>query len=386
MKKQLMICAALALVFVQSCEKSDLNSSDHNADNSKKIANAVVASPNVSTIAYQDNTVTNFFKRTSGANAFDGAFSIRMSDGRDVWLNNDSFYNQLNTVNNTLPCIFNNHNTTLLQPVSHSWDPAQTPTLTYAGSPTLFQTLDTSHWFWTTTGVEIGGYPYVYCNEIAQSSGGLGFTTVGQILGKLDLSNNTVSYINLPSLNGIDFGVGMIKGLDGNIYVYGYKPQGASSVGVNIYVARFAASNPGTWTFWNGSSYASSASSAAVIGSAPSSGVFIAWVNNKVVMVSTQFNVQCDGGTAIYGCKSSSLTGPFSVQQTIYNIPDRKQGHTPFFYTPVIHPQFTANNEFLMTYCINTYAPCVASCSNNQFDPDSYRPRGVRVPFSILGL
>ncbi|MBS7564728.1 DUF4185 domain-containing protein [Mucilaginibacter sp. Bleaf8] len=379
MKKHLFISAAAVMLLMLGCQKNkSLSTSNDENPELKKQTTAVAA--------YQDNTVTNFFKRTSGANAFDGAFSIRMADGRDVWLNNDSFYNQLNTSNNTLPCIFNNHNTTLLQPASHNWAPANTPTLTYLGSPTLFTPLNSSHWYWTTTGVEINGAAYVYCNEIAAASGGLGFTGVGQILGRLDLSTNAVTYTTLPALNGINFGVGMIKRTDGYVYVYGYKPQGSPSVAVNIYVARFPTSNPGSWTFWNGSSYVSAATSASIIGSAPSSGVFVSWVNNKAVMVSTQFNLQCDQGTAIYGCTSTNLTGPFTSQQVIYNIPDRNQGHTPFFYTPVIHPQFTANSEFLMTYCINTYKPCVPECVNGQFDPDSYRPRGVRVPFTVLGL
>lgn len=368
---------AATLLLAQSCTKNQ----------SRVITGSATANKlkvNSGTVAYQDNAATAFFQRTSGAEAFDGAFSIPMADGTVIWVNNDSFYNQLS--NGVLPCIFNNHNTTLLQPANHSWDQTQTSTLTYLGSPTLFVPLNSSHWYWPCAGTQLNNQAYVYLNEIGPASGGLGFSVFGQILGALNPSTHAVTYTNLPNLNGIDFGVGMVPAIDGNVYVYGYKQQGSPSVAANMYVARFPKSNPGSWTFWNGSSWVSTASSAAIIGVAPSNGVYVQWVNTKLVMITTQFNLQCDQGTAIYGCTSTSMTGPFTSQQVIYNIPDRLQGHTPFFYTPVIHTEFNANNEFLFTYCINTYAPCVAACNNNQFLPDSYRPRGVRVPYGVLGL
>lgn len=378
MKSKLCIYgAALAALIAQGCSKGNQSSLNQKTSSSKMKADA--------TSAYQDNAVTGFFQRTSGAEAFDGAFSVRLTDGSDIWLNSDTFYNQLNG-NGMLPCIFNVHNSVLQQPSSHSWTPSNTPTLTYLGNAAMFVPLNSSHWFWLGGGFQVGGNPYILCNEMETASGGLGFTQVSQILGQLDMSTHAVTYTSLPNLNGISFGVGFVPALDGNVYAYGYKPQGGISVASNIYVARFPYGNVGAWTFWNGSSWVSSASSAAVIGVAESNGVYVQWVNTKLVMVSTAFSVQCDQGSSIYACTSSSMTGPFTTQQVIYNIPDRNQGHTPFFYTPAIHPQFNANNEFLMTYCINYYQPCVTACINNQMDPNGYRPRGVRVPFSVLGL
>ena len=103
-------------------------------------------------------------------------------------------------------------------------------------------------------------------------------------------------------------------------------------------------------------------------------------------MVITQFNYQCNGGAAIYGTTSSRPEGTFSTPITIYNIPDLNSGHSPHYYAPVIHPEFTASSEFLFTYCINGYAPCVTKCISSKAAPDDYRPRAVRVPFVVLGL
>lgn len=379
-QKLILPIAAGLLLLLQSCAKN-LNQNE-TVPLKKSFSKSKALT---STVAYEDTAVTAFFQRTSGAEAFDGAFSCQLSNGQVYWFNNDSFVNQLN--NGVLPCVFNNHNSTLLQPASHSWDPSQTSTLTYAFTNySLFQPLNSSHWYWPCAALQINGTPFVYVNEMASASGGLGFTVVASALADVNPSTNAVTYYGTPDLNGIDFGIGMVQGIDGYVYIYGYKQQGSPSVAANIYVARFLPSNVSSWQFWNGSAWGSTSASAAVIGVAPSNGVYISFVNSKYVMITTTFNLQCNQGTAIYGATATNVTGPFSSQQVIYNIPDRLNGNTPFFYTPVIHPEFNANNEFLFTYCINGYAPCVAACNNNQFLPDTYRPRGVRVPYSVLGL
>src|ERR1700743_1398761 len=119
MKSKLFIYgAALAALIAQSCSKNNSSSVNQKTATPKMKADA--------TSAYQDNAATGFFQRTSGAEAFDGAFSVRLTDGSDLWLNSDTFYNQLNG-NGMLPCIFNVHNSTLQQPSSHSWNQANTP-------------------------------------------------------------------------------------------------------------------------------------------------------------------------------------------------------------------------------------------------------------------
>ncbi|SFW83409.1 DUF4185 domain-containing protein [Chitinophaga sancti] len=346
-------------------------------------ANENLAVSNSAVAPYQDASATAFFRRTSGSIAFDGALSVPLSNGKVVWLFNDTFYDDLNS-DGTVPCIFNKHNTVLIQPANHSWDPAQTTNLLLYGNPDLFQSVTPGNYFWPSAGVEIGNKVYTVCLEMSSSTGQL----VNEILAALNEADNTVSYTTLPDFNGIDFTKGMVKNLDGYVYVWGGKLKPNTIGQCDVYVARFPQNSPGSWTFWNGTSWGTAAAAAAVIVTAPSGGISVSYVNTKYVMIVTNFNMVCDGGTAIYGAASSSPVSGWDAIGTnvIYNIPDRLQGHTPFFYTPCIHPEFNANNEFLFTYCINTYQPCVAACNNNKFDPDIYRPRAVRVPFSVLNL
>jgi Secretion system C-terminal sorting domain len=103
------------------------------------------------------------------------------------------------------------------------------------------------------------------------------------------------------------------------------------------------------------------------------------------VLVSTEFTVSCDAGTHLYSATADSLTGPFSARKTLYTIPDNDLGHSPFWYGPNIHPEYINDkNELLITYDINGYSNCEPACINNGFDPDYYRPRGIRVPLQLI--
>jgi hypothetical protein len=385
MKTKLLICSAalslivavLALLLIQGCKKN--NTLTFNSPSKDSNFNA----PG-STVAYQDNTVTNWFKRNSnslGSIAFDQAFSVPLSSGKVLWLTGDVYYKDLNTDGTTTPCLFNYHNSVLQQPSTTNWTQSSTTNLLYATSPQIFTDFSPNY-FWPCTGVEIGTKVYTYLVEMN------GTSYVGGKLGVLNEADNSVDYSTaLPSLNGISFNIGMIK-IGSYVYVYGYKLTGTYAIS-NIYVARFATSAPGTWTFWNGSSWVSSATSAAAIAQTSSNAASVGYVNNKFVLINTYWSLQCSttaGADAVYGSTSSNATGPFTAPITIYHIPDRKAGAIPFFYTPLIHPEFTANSEFLFTYCINGYAPCTASCISNKAIADDYRPRAVRVPFSVLGL
>lgn len=365
--------AILSLLLLSACSKPA----------TKPSTTTLIATTTAATAAYQDASATAFFRRTSGSIAFDGALSVPLSNGKVVWLFNDTFYDDLNP-DGSVPCIFNKHNTVLLQPANHSWDPSQTTNLLLFGNPDLFQSITPGNYYWPSAGVEIGNTVYTVCLEMSSATGQL----VNEIMAGLNESDNTVTYTPIPDLNGIDFTKGMVKNLDGYVYIWGGKLKPNTIGQCDVYVARFPQNNVGNWSFWNGASWVSSAASAAVITTAPSGGISVNYVRSKYVMIATNFNMECDGGTAIYGAASSSPTSGWGAIATnvIYNIPDRLQGHTPFFYTPSIHPEFDANNEFLFTYCINTYQPCVAPCMNNKFDPDIYRPRAVRVPYAVLNL
>lgn len=98
-----------------------------------------------------------------------------------------------------------------------------------------------------------------------------------------------------------------------------------------------------------------------------------------------EFSVGCDQGTHIYVSVSDNVNGPLTERKEIYTIPDKLEGHYPFFYGVNIHPHFdNGNKELLITYDINGYGDCVKTCKNGWTNPDTYRPRAIRIPYSMI--
>jgi len=93
----------------------------------------------------------------------------------------------------------------------------------------------------------------------------------------------------------------------------------------------------------------------------------------------------------IYISTSTSPFGPFSAPKLVYTIQDWYNGHLAKYYTAALHGEFVnGNNELLVTYCLN-YNGSGGSCSTttcfggNQ-DPNYYQIKGVRIPYSLIGL
>jgi hypothetical protein len=337
---------------------------------------------------YKDSLVTGFFDRKSGWIASDGSFTIPLSDGRVFWAMNDSYIDHLDTMAGTTPCLFQVRNAGLVQPLGNwSWPATSTRIGSSSGVPSLFKNnTDDNYLLWPTGGYQYGDTVYVYCSNMMNSSGGLGFARGGNdFLGKMVMPGLTVSgFDSLQNFNDITFGLGFDTNEPDN-YIYTWGVQGAF-ITSNIVVARFPKNNPlAHWSFWNGSAWDTAIAHIAPVTTGASNGVYVAKVRNKYVALSTEFAVSCDAGTRIYVATSNSITGPFTDRKVLYTIPDNQLGHTPFFYGPAIHPEYiNANNELLITYDINCYSNCLPSCINNGFNPDYYRPRGLRVPLTLI--
>jgi hypothetical protein len=339
-----------------------------------------------SPVIYIDTLVTGFFNRQTGWIASDGGYTIPVSGNRDLWVFGDSYANDYDPSTGTTPCLFNNRSTAMVQPFN-DWQWQHTNTLVNSATGTLFRSNPANGYLnWPAAGVQIGDTVYVYCLNIKDTTGGLGFTSGGNdVFAKMRSSDlSVVGYHQLQNFNGISFGLGIVKNTaDGYVYIYGNKQTFIAS---NVFVARFPISNPNaSWTFWDGATWNTDITKIAPVANAPSTSVEVAQVKDKYLMFTSEFSLGCDGGTHIYAAVSNSLTGPFSASTAIYKITDTLKGHYPFFYLPIPHPEYiNANDELLLTYSINGYGSCVPGCVNNRFNPTMYRPRGIRIPLRLI--
>jgi hypothetical protein len=334
---------------------------------------------------YKDAAFTEFFRRTNGIVACDGAFSVPLSDGRVLWLFGDSYVDCYRE--GTIPCLFQVRNCAMLH---HQDDLQSVQPLTgkHAGIKSFFKDGPAEEpWFWPVSGFQHSNSVYVYLTTLRKKgTGNLGFASTGQDhIARISFPEMEVAaYIPLPNFNGIDFGTGFIyEPAAAYTYAYGQK---RNRMTLNIFLGRFPTGAPtNTWTFWNGTSWSPNPTNAVPVASQPATSVSVSKVRGKFLLTSSEFSIACDQGKEIYMSVADQPTGPFSPRKRIFTIDDTFQGHYPFFYLPVAHPQFiNAQDEILVTYCLNNYEPCVPACHNGRANPDHYRPRALRVPLKLI--
>lgn len=339
-------------------------------------------------VVYKDSSVINFFRRTSGWVAGDGAFSVPLSDGRMLWLMGDSYIDHYDLVTHTTPCLFQVNNAGILQDRGDwNWQKAKTLISNRDGNKSFFR--DTSNsgvYYWPISGIQLGDTVYVYYSGVRTTKGG--FESTGRdVLAKILFPEmKVVGFHRLQDFNKIGFGRGFILSENKkHVYVYGEKFDPANKT-FEIYAARFAVSKPDKpWQFWNGKSWNKNAGNARAIGTSAGMTPMVSEVKSKFVLLSTEPSIGCDMGSRIYTATSDSPLGPFTNSRVIFAIDDTLQGHYPFFYVPVAHPSLINDREeLLVTYNINGYGTCIPDCVNNRRNPDYYRPRGIRVPLELI--
>lgn len=350
---------------------------------------------------YRDDAVVRFFNRNSGfmgSVAFDEGTSVPLTwganNGKVLWITQDAWDGSSLQLNGKFNCnnFFSYGNSILIQPSATNWDPNATGNMTRNGSaqgrPKQICDIQPNNTFaWPGPAVEIDNHVYIQVGE------GSGLTSTDQSLYDLTESASSVwvatrtTPAGLSGQTTIGYAAGMVKAADGYVYAFGTKSVGFGYE-LNVFVARFPVSNPQLWTFWNGTTWGSTPSTAAagVIGQGLGSAT-VSYVNGKYVMITMDQGFNCDASRNIYASVSSSPTSVFSARKQVYTIKEYLYGNYARYYTPAIHPEsVNGRDELLVTYCLN-YSGCgVASCSGNYLDPYFYRVKGIRIPYGKIGL
>src|SRR5689334_13033713 len=300
-------------------------------------------------LAFKDQAFTEFFRRTSGWTSGDGALSVPLSDGRVLWLFGDSHIDDFDPKTQTTPCLFQVRNAGLIQETNGLGN-IRTLIAAGPGSRTWFRnSTNSDEWFWPVCGFQEGKSVYVYLAALQKTgTGGMwGFKArEHDYWAKLDFPDLTaISYLPLPNFNGIGFGQGFVRAGE-KMFAFGMKGHGISS---DVYVATFNPSAPeDNWTFWDGQQWNANVTNASPIAHGTSTSVHICKVKDRFLLTTTAFSVACDQGKEILMAASKSPTGPFSRLKTVYKLDDLYEGHYPFFYMAIAHPEFiNAMNEIL---------------------------------------
>ncbi|UII19551.1 discoidin domain-containing protein [Fulvivirga ligni] len=349
--------------------------------------------------SYRDDEVTRYFQRNDqslGSVAFDQGSSIPLewgsNAGKVLWVTQDAWDGTSLQPNNKFPCnyFFSYNNSIFIQQDKNDWTPDD-PNMTInspMGRPKqICSNQPGTDWSWPSNGVEIGNKVYMHCGE------GQGLGATNQSIYVLTESAGTLWQVErtepagMSNQTAIGYAHGMVKANDGYVYVFGVQTLGFG-YNTGVHVARFPQSNPMSWTFWNGSTWVNNPVTGAAARITEGKGtVSICQVNGKYVMISMDQGFNCDNTRNIYAATSDSPTGPFTPLTEVYKINDYMQGQYTRYYTPNVHPQYdNGRNELLMTYSVNQSACGESDCIDGYIDPNYYRIRGVRIPYSKMGL
>lgn len=369
--------------------------------------------------SYRDDEVVHFFERNDkdgGSSAFDQGSSIPLADGRILWITQDAWDGWQLTANNMFHSnhFFSYGNSMFLQPSKSNWNPDDAPNITRENSaqnrPRQICDIQPNQTFaWPSNGVELNGRVYLNCGE------GTGLAAEGQSVYELwpkqegSLVWNSVRH-TIPAIsayNEITYASGMVKADDGFVYNFGAK---VDLTHFRLYVARFAENDPlDNWAFWNGTDWVNQPPAgdeeleAAKIFEGQGASVAVSLVHGKYVVMSLDQGFWETSEHFIRIATSDSPTGDFTAQKQVYDICENIYGKQARYYTPNIHPVFeNGRNELLVTYSLNFSAneDQDITCNENgekivdgntitngdYIDPYFYRVKGVRIPYSLIGI
>jgi hypothetical protein len=346
---------------------------------------------------YRDDEVTRYFQRDNtslGSVAWDQGNTIPLTwssnNGKVLWVTQDAWDGSRLQSNMKFNCsdYFNYNNSIIIQQSKTDWTPDD-PNMTISspmGRPKqICSNQSGTDWSWPAVGVEINDKVYMQCGE------GTGLNATNQSLYVLTQSTGTLwtSQRTTPAgMSGqvrINYSVGMIKGIDGYVYVYG--AEGTSfGYASNIYIARFPQSDPQSWTFWNGSSWVTDINASAVIATS-NANTSIVYCDGKYVLATMDCAFNCDATRNIYTATATNITGPFSSKTQVYKLNDYFYGQYTRAYTLIAHPEFdNGHSELLITYAVNYSACGLDACQGGWIDPNYYRIRALRIPYSKMGM
>ena len=320
-------------------------------------------------------------------------FRTALPNGKVLWMFGDTYLDNLNPADTTVPCLFQVRNSMMVQDnVDRNKfitildqtknDINRTPVKLVDNDSTLF---------WPADGYVRGDTAITFWFRYHSSK----LTNLGIYVVKIywpDLTDATSIKsikkipVNNPGINEFEFGNALIQDTASNyLYIYGHK---RNWIMLESFLARCPLDNVmGTWEFYDGSGWTTDLSSAKKISIYDVSPSFdVVKIQDKYYLI-TQENgyLTCGLGRQIFAYSSDTPYGPFVNKQTIWVINNKYKGSYMITYNATAHPEFNKNGELLVGYNVNGICP--SECQNawtDRLHAETYRPKFVRVPFAVL--
>jgi hypothetical protein len=327
------------------------------------------------------------FRRTEGWLGADGAFSVRLSDTRALWLFSDTWIGTIQggkrkpeaMVNNTIGVQEGNGaNAKITYAIQKGAD---------GKYKAIFAPPDGKGWFWLFAGHFADGKLHVFLPrmEKTDAKGAFGFRGIDVWLGTVSNATDEptkwkIEYAKVPfaDLTGEtkrSFGAAVYRD-EKHVYIYGQETKPGKPFASNkLLVARAPVDKLADFDAWR--FYANGEWKADVKDATPQVGglgselsvVYVAGLKKYALVYS-------ENGLSdrIVGRFASSPEGPWSEPVLLYTCPEMKKDKKVFTYAAKAHAHLAGENELVVSYAVNSFD--LAPVMNNA---DLYWPTFVRV-------
>lgn len=305
------------------------------------------------------------FTRYSAWTGGDQAYSIRLPDGRDLWLFGDSFIDTVYADRSRpgSPLVRNSYLTqqgqelvTLNSTVGGVVQPMITPQ-------------QAGEWYWPGDGFVSGDQLYIFQQRIeVQGSGSFGFAQTGVDLSRYSLPDLTLQQV-VPwtFANEIAWGVAVMEDVD-HVYIYGTESGAWNKY---VHVARTPTAAPfSTVEYWDGTNWTTDPATTARVRSGVSQCYSVFKHAGQYYLLS-QANLL---GPDIWIWRGPTPVGPFTHQKLVATTPVPPGCWT---YNALAHPQWTTpQGDLLIGYSVNAMNFWDVFENADKYRPLFFRARG----------
>ncbi len=324
-----------------------------------------------------DSSFNSLIRKVNGGFiAGDATFSIALPGQKTLWLFGDSFIGTVKPDNSIAGGSKMIRNCAVLQ------DSDSMKALfggTFQNPVSFVSTLnESSDWYWPEHGIMENDTLKIFFSEFVITSGqaGFNFKYKAAMVARFTFpAIKLVDFATLPyyDANGVCYGNSVLVE-NGYTYIFGRKEYDTVYHIPYPHIARVPEGNIlAPWQFYTGSSWSTDPAKTQKISSVAVSqqyGVFK--MNDKYVVVSQEIWFS----TKIYSYTSNRIEGPWNNKSLLYNTPVLYPN--VFTYNAFPHPQFNEGNSLLISYNSN------GNFADIFKNVEVYRPRFIRVPFTII--
>ena len=329
-----------------------------------------------------DTSFTRMFRRNCcGFTGGDGTYSVRLPDGRTVWIFGDTFVGKVYPdrsrekrnpiyIRNSFVVQDGDSLHTLYHHINGKDASEVIFPYEHIGKGNFNED---SVWFWPGDGLIENGRLKVFLSEFIQADTGMwGFKWMGTWLATFslpDLVQDSLYRIPYSQVNKVHYGHAICEA-EGFTYIYG-AGEGRP------YVARYRAGNVRRpWTFYTGREWSDDPEDAVAMADFHVSEQFsVSHINNKYILITQEGYLS----TEIYSYTSDTPMGPWGNRTLLYVTPVPEGSKTIFTYNALAHPEFTRDGELLISYNMNS-----SELAEHFRNADIYRPRFIRVPLKMI--